>query len=200
MEQDSKINLLAKVARTTMPQDGVPEGSTGMSILTLAAASYGARPNDDATVPTGFDPNAAKLFEAIMEGAYLVASADGVFDATERATFEKVLWVACGGVVAESEIGALVADFADQLAEDGLDRRVAAVGEQIQKRSHALEVLRIAALLAQTSEDVSDVERTVLNKIAKACGLDEPAVDTALADVRSALAGAGSRPPPAASS
>ena len=52
----------------------------------------------------------------------------------------------------------------------------------------AMELLRIAALVAQTSEDVSDVERSVLTKLAVGVGLDPAAVDTALADVHSALA------------
>jgi len=50
-------------------------------------------------------------------------------------------------------------------------------------------VLRIAALLAQASDDVSDVERDVLGKIARKCGLEAGAVDSALSDVKKTLAG-----------
>ena len=71
MQIDDRINLLAKVART--PHRTREEGaSSDRSILMLAAASYGARPTDESTVPTGFDPFAAALFESIIEGAYLV--------------------------------------------------------------------------------------------------------------------------------
>src|SRR5215831_19668782 len=129
MDTDARINLLARVARTTLgPRIVDAEGN--LSILSLAAASYGARPDDDATVPTGFDPQACALFESIVEGAYLVASADGVIDEEERKTFEKVVTSACGGAVAPPAIHALVADLADQLQEDGLDRRVEAVAQQ----------------------------------------------------------------------
>ena len=184
METDDRINLLARVARSP----GAAKGTTGpTSILTLAAQSYGAKVNDDATVPTGFDPNAARLFEAIVEGAYLVASADGVIDANERQTFEKVVAAACGGVVTESQVTALVGDLADELAEDGLDARVQAVADRAPKKPQGEEVLRIAALLAQASENVSDVERNVLVKLAAACHLDANAVDVALDDVRKAL-------------
>ena len=182
---DDKINILARVGRSSPGKDGTRPSA---SILTLAAVSYGARPNDEATVPTGFDPGAARLFEAIMEGAYLVASADGVFDASEREAFERVLTVACGGVVDDGQIHALVADFADQLAEDGIDKRVKAIAEAVTRPSHAMEVVRIAGLLAQTSEDVSKVERDVLVKLAAAFSLTEADVDTALADVQKALA------------
>ena len=95
MEQ--KISLLAQVASRSSDQ---AEGAAQpVSILTLAAASYGSRPSDEATVPTGFDPQACALFESIVEGAYLVASADGVIDDEERKTFEKVVTTACGGAV-----------------------------------------------------------------------------------------------------
>jgi hypothetical protein len=64
------------------------------SILKLAASSYGFGPaGEEITVPTGFDPQAAALFEAMVESAYLVATADGEFDAAERSTFERSrLW------------------------------------------------------------------------------------------------------------
>ena len=187
MEQDEKkIHLLAKVARSNKSMH--PGDAKAVSILSLAAASYGARPDDDSTVPTGFDPNAVALFECIVEAAYLVASADGVIDAAERKTFEQLVVEACGGVVGETQVRDLVADLADQVNEDGADKRAAAIGAQAGKRKdHALEVLRIAALLAQTSDDVSPVERAMLSKLAVACGLDEQAVDAALTDVREAL-------------
>jgi tellurite resistance protein len=184
METEDRINLLARVARSP----GAAKGSTGTtSILTLAAASYGAKVNDDSTVPTGFDPNAARLFEAIVEGAYLVASADGVIDESERHTFEKVVAAASGGIVTETQIQALVSDLADELAEDGLDARLRAIGERASKRPQAEEVLRIAALLAQASESVSDVERDVLVKLAQACSLAPTDVDAAMEDVKKAL-------------
>jgi tellurite resistance protein len=183
MDMEHKINLLAKVASKNA------SGGVGqpVSILTLAAASYGARPSDEATVPTGFDPQACALFESIVEGAYLVASADGIIDEEERKTFEKVVTTACGGAVAPPAIHALVADLADQLEEDGLDRRVQAVAQQAQRPEHCREVLRIAALLAQVSESVSEVERGVLAKLAAACGLQPGDVDKALDEARTAL-------------
>ncbi|HEY6463525.1 MAG TPA: tellurite resistance TerB family protein, partial [Polyangiaceae bacterium] len=139
------------------------------------------------TVPTGFDPLAVALFEAIVEGAYLVAAADGVIDDDERRTFEKVVLAACGGSVAQDQIAALVSDLGDQLEEDGIDKRIAAVARTATKKEHAQEVLRIAALLARASDDVSSIEREVLTKLAKACNLDASEVDAAMSDVEKAL-------------
>lgn len=188
MQIDDRINLLAKVARTPRSARAEGHGSSDRSILMLAAAAYGARPTDESTVPTGFDPFAAALFESIVEGAYLVATADGVFDEEERGTFERIVAAACGGAVPQSHVADLVADLADQLQEDGLDRRIARLAEGIQREEQAREVLRIAALIAQVSEDVSEVERAVLQKIASACHLGDGAVESALADVKASLA------------
>jgi tellurite resistance protein len=193
MANDVRIDLLARVARSAAHSGKPMDPTNPVSILSLAAASYGARPSEDATVPTGFDPVAVALFEAIVEGAFLVANADGEFDARERKTFERVVVAACGGMVAPQQIAALVSDLGDQLAEDGMDRRVAALAKVATKREHAQEVLRIAALLAQASADVSAVERDVLGKLATATGLGAGAVDGALEDVRKALGASGER-------
>lgn len=186
MQTEDRINLLAEVARTPRPRDP-GDGSKERSILVLAAASYGARPTEDATIPTGFDPFAAALFESIVEAAYLVATADRVFDEEERSVFERIVAVACGGAVARSHIAALLSDLSEQLGEDGLDRRVERLALGVQRQEQAREVLRIAALVAHVSEGVSEVERSVLDKIAAACRLGEDAVDTALEEVRGAL-------------
>lgn len=185
------MHLLAKVARMKgRDVEAIPSAGSSSSILMLAAASYGARPAEDATVPTGFDPVAVQLFEAIVEAAFVVASADGVFDADERATFSRVVTAACGGVVAPKHIADLVADLSEQLSEDGIERRIEVIGSQVRKEAHGREVLRIAGLIAQASEDVSATERDVLVKVAKACGLAEGDVDVALREVEEALAGA----------
>jgi len=190
MPSDDKIQLLARVARAKSGPAPSGDPETSVSILGLAAASYGTRPRDDATVPTGFDPLAVALFEAIVEGAYLVASADGVFDADERRTFETVVTTACGGVVFPKQITDLVGDLADQLAEDGLERRIEAVAEQVHRKEHAREVLRIAALLAHSSEDVSEVEQATLVKLATSMKLESTEVDAALGDVKRELSAA----------
>jgi tellurite resistance protein len=188
MQNEARINLLARVARSgPAVAVSVEPGRTG-SILSLAAASYGSRPSGDATVPTGFDPLAVALFEAIVEGAYLVANADGVFDDEERRTFERVVVAACGETVAPAQIAALVADLGDQLEEDGADRRIEVIAQVVTKKEHARELLRVAALLAYVSEDVSDVEREVLGKLASRCGIEGGEVDAALAEVREAVA------------
>jgi tellurite resistance protein len=190
MPNDARIHLVARVARSAFAP--VEDPNRPVSILSLAAASYGSRPSGDATVPTGFDPVAVALFEAIVEGAYVVANADGVFDAAERQAFERVVLTACGGTVPPQHIASLVSHLADQLKADGIDARIASIAKACLKKDHAREILRIATLLAQTSDDVSVIERHVLGKLAHQCGLDDAEVEAALADVRRALSAAES--------
>lgn len=182
---DKTIHLFARVARGHRAD--AEAAGTDPSILLLAAASYGSRPQVEATIPTGFDLRAAKLFESIVEGAFLVATVDGVFDDAERRMFERIVATACGGTVPERHIADLVSELAEQLSNDGLEQRIARVASGVRRKEHAVEVLRIAALVAQVSEDVSEIERDLLVKLAIACGLAASEVDDALQLVRSEL-------------
>ncbi len=177
-------NFLSQVAiRVAQPSNDAPSG-VAASILTVAAGSYGFRsaPQDEITMPTGFDPSAAALFESIVETAYLVATADGVFDEAERKAFQDVVLEACRGTVNPDQLEALLADLADQVEEDGIDQRVAMVARTIQRPEHQREVLRIAALLALVSGTVTDAERHVIDKLVAAFGLDGGVSETVLAE------------------
>ncbi len=177
---------VTKVAERIRESGGAHQGG---SMLLAAAAAYGASPrSEDATIPTGFDPQAGALFEALVEAAFLVANADGDFDATERDAFQRVVLNACRGAVLAPRLEALLADLQDQLDEDGLEKRIAMIGRAVLKAPQQYEVLRIAGLLAHISGDVSAVERGVLDALASSFGLEEGAVAHALDEVRAVLA------------
>lgn len=182
------FSLLGKVAsQLSRPPSYAAEGVKG-SILSIAASSYGWKADsDEVTQPTGFDPEAARLFEAVVEAAYLVANADGEFDDAERAAFQHVVVSACAGMIVERQVGALLADLEDQLNEDGLEKRLKMVARSIAKEEHAREVLRIAALLAQVSGGVSDRERDVLGMLASELKLESSATERALREAEQAI-------------
>ena len=136
---------------------------------------------------TGFDPQAATLFEAVVEASYLVANADGEFDQTERNTFEKVVHAACQNAVQKSEVHALVSDLSDLLQEDGMDQRINMVTRAVRVDEHKLEVLRIAALMAHISGGVDTTERDVMVKLASGFGLASDSVESALSQAAVAL-------------
>ncbi len=165
-----------------------PSGGKG-SILVQAAAVYGAKPDQpEATPGTGFDPVAAALFEALVEGAFLVANADGVVDDEERAAFEQVVASAAVGGAAVSHVHALLSDLGEALAEDGLERRVEILAHSVTRPEHRAEVLRVAALVAHVSGGVSEPERGVMEKLATRLSLDASDVDRAIAEAAEALA------------
>lgn len=158
------------------------------SVLLATAARYSAPTSDFAvTPPTGFDPDAAALFEAIVEAAFLVANADGEFDQTEREVFASVVVEASQRRVQQRQVNAIVLDLSTQLAEDGMALRLKRLGSAIVRSSDRREALRIAALLAQASAGVSAVERQVLGQLASVWELPASAVDDAIGDAASAL-------------
>jgi tellurite resistance protein len=158
------------------------------SILKQSAKSYGARPIfEEATVPTGFDPQAAVLFEAVVEAAFLVASCDGVFDEEELLAFKSVVEAACENGVQVAQLDALLHDLREQLSEDGMEKRTRTIGRAIRRRDHQLEVLRIGALIAHISGGVSEHERSVLEQLARGFDLPGGSVDHALMQAETAL-------------
>jgi tellurite resistance protein len=181
-------SLLGRVVSSISSSSGPTEsGRSQKSILSQAAASFANRPDAESTIPTGFDPLAASLFEAVIEASFLVANADGVFDETERQTFEKVVAEACQNTVRPASLHGLVSDLVDQLEEDGVEQRIKWVSAVVSSDEHKQEVLRIAALMAHISGGVDQSERDVMSKLAGGFGLTEDAVDLAIEQAKAAL-------------
>lgn len=188
-----RIAASLRVARASLPPENSSRSATQPrekdSILARAAELYASRPSEESTPPTGFDPAAAALFEALVEGAYLVAHADGEFDDEERAAFEQVVLAATNKQVAVSQLHALLADLNELYVEDGAERRIEVVTKTVSRTEQQHEVLRVAALIAQISGGVSDVERAAMEKLASGFGLDKQAVDVSIREAEGVLSG-----------
>ncbi len=164
------------------------DGGEKNSILSRAAKLYGTRPTgEEDTPPTGFDPAAAALFEALVEGAFLVAHADGEFDDEERAAFEQVVLAATDHHVEAGQVAALLADLEASYEEDGAERRIQFVAQTVPKPEQQHEVLRVAALIGYISGGVSGVERATMEQLSQAFGLGPAAVDGAIAAAQTAV-------------
>lgn len=182
------VSLMHRVAALLRAGVETPSQPGIRSILTQAATAYAKRPvAATETVPTGFDPRAAVLFEAVVEAAFLVANADGEFDAEERRTFEAVVTQACVNELTPKELHELVTQLCQQLEQDGAHKRVQAICRAVTKQAHKVEVLRIAALMGHISGGVDDAERDVLRQLAKGLGLGDDGLEEALAQARQAL-------------
>jgi tellurite resistance protein len=180
--------LLRVAERLGQPPSYAPPSVDG-SILALAATHFGSDAYGDGPGSQSFDPTAAALFEALVESAFLVANADGEFDAAEREVFGHVVLAACGGTVAERQIHALIADLEDLLHEDGFDQRVRMVARAVARPDQAREVLRVAALLAHASGGVSAAELGLIEKLAGELGLGPETVTEALGEAELSLGG-----------
>ncbi len=186
----SDPSLLNKVVERLSKPPSFSSGGEVRSMLMQLASAYSTGVQglgDDSTQPTGFNPYAAALFEAVLESAFLVANADGHFDQDEREAFVRVVIEASGRAVSEAQIAALLADLSEALQEDGLGKRIEMVAKTIKRPEHAHEVLRIAALLAHVSEGVSDVEREALERMAACFSLEISVVDEVVSEVREAV-------------
>lgn len=184
MQHPDNVPIVARLVRRGSGSAG-PEKA---SILALAAAAFGAQQPPDRTPPTGFDPATVALFEGLVECAYLVANADGVFDERERETFERLVHASCGGVVSGRQIAALVDDFQAMLEEDGLDARLNAAASAFKRRSHAEEALRVAVAMAHASSGVSEEERAFIDRLASRCSLTAEDISAAYSEVEAELA------------
>lgn len=185
-------SLLSRVARCIAePKQGTAAAESKIkgSIFKQSASYYGAKSVvEEVTVPTGFDPRAAVLFEAVVEAAFLTANCDGKMDSDERIAFESVVSEACDNMVQLAQVDALLRDLEAQLAEDGLDQRLRIIGKAIGRRDHQFEVLRIATLIAHISGGISPEERSVLERLATGFNLPSGSVESALLQVEQALA------------
>ncbi|EYF08321.1 TerB family tellurite resistance protein [Chondromyces apiculatus] len=179
-------SLLDRVARQiSRAPTSEPDAA---SLLTRMAGAYSADPViDEEEGLARFDPDAAALFEAIIEAAFLVANADGHFDLEERAAFLAMVSSACGGAVKAPRIDALTADFAEQLEEDGEEKRAQMIGRTVTAHHQQMEVMRMAALMAYASGGVSEEELSTLTQLASGMGLDPESVEAVLAQAARAL-------------
>lgn len=186
---DSILSQLARCLQVSPPD---AEAGTRGSIFGITASAYSFRARHDElelTQPTGFDPQAVRLFEALIEGAYLVLCADGPCSEAEHKALVQVVLKACTGVLSDALVRALLDDARRRLEEDGLERRLEIVAWAAEKPEQAREIVRVAALLAGVSGSVSASRRTLLHRLAARLSVDDLTLTRALQETTSVLSG-----------
>jgi tellurite resistance protein len=116
-------------------------------------------------------PKQNEVFRAAVEAGYLVAVADGEFDATERATLVKAVETLSTGLVLEWETEGLLDDCAARDKKEGTAKRAEAVGRELKELGQAEAGLLLAAVVARATKKVSKVEADMLTAIANAAKL-----------------------------
>ncbi|MGC4069826.1 MAG: hypothetical protein QM784_35245 [Polyangiaceae bacterium] len=186
-----RFEMSELLARVTHQLAGLPPRASGMApppesrrggapestLLASAARYFPPAGNLTVTPPTGFDFEAGMLFEGIVESAFLVVAADGVFEEVERRAFTQVVLEASGHRVAPRQIEIILTDLARHLRSDGFEARVRRLKMRLLKPVHRREALLFAVLVAEISEGISDAERHVLATLTTAFELPESLID-----------------------
>lgn len=136
-------------------------------------------------VPEGGDPSL--LFNAAVEGGYLVAAADGTVDAAELGTLKRAILALAGDDLRSDDLDALVDDLIDLRSTEGEAARCKAVGELLAAHKAADEGLYLAAAIAYASNGLDRKELAVLERIAQSAGLSQAALVTLATQVRDDL-------------
>jgi len=174
-------DLLLRLAESIRPSASAEGDLQREPTLLTAAVAYSPSlgQEDSAEAPL--------LFEAMIESAFLVANADGHFDADERQMFVSLVREISHGRVSDHQIRALIEDLSRQLGEDGHERRLRMIGRTIRADADRMETLRVAALLAHASAGLSQVEHEVLTQLAQHLELTPDSVVAAVRAAEEAL-------------
>ncbi|MFO0660208.1 MAG: hypothetical protein U0165_10305 [Polyangiaceae bacterium] len=133
------------------------------------------------------ESSADAFFSALVEGAFLVAAADGELSEDEEVTLAETISHVTGEVLAPDEFVAMIDAYAEALSEDGVARRLEVLAEQLPDAPARREVLAFASLLALCDHNLVDDERGMLFAMGKAFALDDAAVRSVIEGVEASL-------------
>jgi tellurite resistance protein len=137
----------------------------------------------------GAASSADDFFVALIEGAFLVAAADGELDAEEAATFVETLAYVTGAPVAPEEFMALVDRFAEARGRDGVKARLATLAASVPDAAARREIVAFAALLGLCDRRLAPAERATLSELARVLELGADEGEALLRETEGALAG-----------
>jgi tellurite resistance protein len=116
-------------------------------------------------------PRQNEMFRAAVEAGYLVATADGTFDDTERETLVKAIEILSVGAVIEWEVETLLDECEARSQKDGAAKRAEAVGKELVALGAAEPGLLIAAAVARATKKIDKKEAETLKAVGAAAGL-----------------------------
>src|SRR5262249_8623420 len=131
-------------------------------------------------------PEQNEVFRLACEAACLAAFADIEVDDAEKQAIIAAIGLLSVGDVVEWEADTLVDECAKKIADEGIEARVAAVGEALKRLGQAEPALLVATFVAQASAGIDDIEHGVLEAVAEAAGLPNDALGAIVRRVREA--------------
>ena len=109
---------------------------------------------------------------AVVDLAVLVALADGTIDETEMAALAESIGTLVGGMLDPRMNRHVVRESRAKIEAAGVEARAKAIGASLAAHGAAEEGVRLALAIAMASEGVSEVERTRVELMAVAAGVD----------------------------
>jgi tellurite resistance protein len=121
---------------------------------------------------------ADEFFSALVEGAVLVASADGLLSDEETHTL-------AGERLSADDFSAMLTSFAEVLGDDGEEGRLRTLAEAIPDEAARHEILRFAILIALCDGELSGREHDTLLALGAAFGFEGAWVDDTIGRIAS---------------
>ncbi|HEU4404603.1 MAG TPA: tellurite resistance TerB family protein [Polyangiaceae bacterium] len=130
---------------------------------------------------------ADEFFSALVEGAFLVASADGLLSDEETHTLAETINFVAGERLSADDFSAMLNSFAEVLGDDGEEGRIRTLAEAIPDEAARHEILRFAILIALCDGELSGREHNTLLALGAAFGFEGTWVDDTIGRLASLL-------------
>ena len=112
----------------------------------------------------------------------LIAAADAVIDETETRALAESLETMFAAHVAPRVLRVVIGESRTRIRDFGPDRCADTIGRKLAMWHAAEDGIRLAVFIAAISEGVSSVERTRIERVAKAAGVSQARLDELLAE------------------
>jgi tellurite resistance protein len=131
--------------------------------------------------------SADAFFSGLIEGAFLLAAADGEMSEDEEATLGETLVKVTGDAFEPSEFIAMITAFDEALQQDGFVGRLNALTASLPDAAARREVLAFAVLIALCDRHLADAEWKALQQMGDVFGLDAATLEGIVAEARKGL-------------
>jgi len=131
--------------------------------------------------------SADEFFSGLVEGAFLVAAADGEMSEDEETTLAETLQLVTGDLYEPEEFIAMINAFEEALDTDGFDTRLQALARTLPDEAARHEVLSVAALIALCDRNLAEAELKSLHAIGAAFGFSREVVEGVVSEAQDAV-------------
>lgn len=133
------------------------------------------------------ESSADTFFSGLVEGAFLVAAADGEMSDEEESTLGETINHVTGEPLEPAEFMEMLDSFAQALDDDGLHGRITALAKALPDDPARREVLAFSILVALCDRNLAASEKKVLIEMGNAFGIYEDEIEQIIASIEASL-------------